>query len=402
MIITYLKIDNLYGFHNSELDLSYSRKVSKSSIPYEYLPDRKSFNFKRVCIISGTNASGKTSLGRVICGIENFIERKTILPILTSAICNKDNPAIIEIEFVTPSDNFIHKLELSFIDSGLAIKKLLYISLPIGKNDSCYTMRNKLQLIKEKGRNNTGAYINSENDGIATSFEEFSSIDFEDMAWMFMFSENKGDDKFSSSNTVSCKLFNKILQVFDPSIASVQPLLPENKKNKGKSNPASAYEIQFHNNDKVLINTSGEIAGERESINRFSKGTYDAIKLTSFISRVFSVAQQKQKGSSCTHFLDEQMAYTHSNLEQHILNLIISKLSPCSQFFYTTHNYDILDMGLPVHSFLFMRKNGNYSNIIQPEKIFNKNDRNLSNYVKNDYFNTLPDTSKLDTLLWED
>ena len=96
------------------------------------------------------------------------------------------------------------------------------------------------------------------------------------------------------------------------------------------------------------------------------------------------------------------MAYTHSNLEQHILNLIISKLSPCSQFFYTTHNYDILDMGLPVHSFLFMRKNGNYSNIIQPEKIFNKNDRNLSNYVKNDYFNTLPDTSKLDTLLWED
>ena len=95
------------------------------------------------------------------------------------------------------------------------------------------------------------------------------------------------------------------------------------------------------------------------------------------------------------------MAYTHSDLEQHILNLIVSKLSPLSQFFYTTHNYDVLDMGFPVHSYLFMRKENSTSSVIQPESSFKKNDRSLLNYVKNDYFNTLPDTSDLDKLLWE-
>ena len=80
----------------------------------------------------------------------------------------------------------------------------------------------------------------------------------------------------------------------------------------------------------------------------------------------------------------------------------MSKLSPTAQFFYTTHNYDVLDMGFPSHSFLFMRKEGNYTSIVQPENSFSKNDRSLINYVKNNYFNTLPDTSNLDKLMWED
>lgn len=401
MIITYLKASNLYGFNNTEIDFSYTRKVVDSSIEYEYLPERKNFNFKRVCIISGTNASGKTSLGRVICGIENFLSRKTIIPTLASAICDSEQPASIEFEFVTPTNNIFHKLDLSFVDSGVAVKRLQYISLPIGKNDSCSTMRKKLLQVVENKKARNGVYISSDEVGVSTAFEKFSELSIEDLSWMFMFSENQNENKIASPANISASLFKKILKAFDPSIESVEALTPANeseKKRKNRKGNISGYLIKFNNGDSVLINSSGEMTADKDDINRFSKGTYDAIKLTSFISRVF--VENKFDGS-CTHFLDEQMAYTHSDLEQHILNLIVSKLSPLSQFFYTTHNYDVLDMGFPVHSYLFMRKENSTSSVIQPESSFKKNDRSLLNYVKNDYFNTLPDTSDLDKLLWE-
>lgn len=400
MIITYIKASNLYGFDNTEFDFSYTRKVVDSSIEHEYLPERENFNFKRVCIISGTNASGKTSLGRVICGIENFIARKAIIPTLASAICDRSKPASIEFEFVTPSNNMFHKLNLSFVDSGVAVKRLQYVSLPIGKNDSCSVMRKKIKQVLEKKKTKNGIYISSDEVGVSLAFDQFSELSINDLSWMFMFSENQNENKITSPDNVSPDLFKKILRAFDTSIESVEALAPTStsEKKRKKNSNISGYLIKFYNGDSVLINSSGEMTADKDDMNRFSKGTYDAIKLTSFISRVFS---ENKFDGSCTHFLDEQMAYSHSDLEQHILNLIISKLSPLSQFFYTTHNYDILDMGFPVHTYIFMRKENSISSVIQPETFFKKNDRSLLNYVKNDYFNTLPDTSELDQLLWE-
>lgn len=100
-----------------------------------------------------------------------------------------------------------------------------------------------------------------------------------------------------------------------------------------------------------------------------------------------------------TYFLDEKMAFAHSELEQAIVNLIIEKLQPNSQFFYTTHNYDILEMNLPIHSYVFLKKDNEYSQFVQPEILFKKNDSKLLNYVKNDVFSTLPDTTAIDELL---
>lgn len=296
----------------------------------------------------------------------------------------------------------MHQLELEFVDSGMAIRKLKYITTPIGMKDSCTNVRKRLQTIKEKQKNPNGKYIDSDISGVSQAFDDFSEIEIDDLGWMFMFSENKSEDKANSTHHASQDLVFRILNSFDSSIKSVDAVIPQSetkKSAKSRNKDITGYIIKFHNDDSVLINASGEIAGSQESANRFSKGTYDAIKLTNFIGRI--IAEGKAK-NSCTHFLDEQMAYSHSYLEQHILNLIIEKLSPTAQFFYTTHNYDVLDMGFPSHSFLFMRKEGNYTSIVQPENSFSKNDRSLINYVKNNYFNTLPDTSNLDKLMWED
>lgn len=407
MILIKLTIDNIYGFSGTEIDFSYKRKTPKSTIPNEFLPDRPKFNFKRICIISGTNASGKTSLGKVICGVENFIARKTLVKYLEQAICDRDKPASISVEFVTPSDNKFHSLFFTFDNSIPTLRNLKYACIDIGVNDSCAAVRAKMKKLKEtsKEKQNTSSnyFIDSDKSGILQAIDEFSEINFRDLSWMFMFSENsQSEDKANSIHHISEQLIFKILNCFDSSIDSVEAVVPHSKTKSKKSknnDDIAGYIIKFHNQDTVLINTSGEITGEKEQANRFSKGTFDAIKLTNFIGRVITDGYSKQ---SSTHFLDEQMAYTHSHLEQHILNLIIEKLSPTAQFFYTTHNYDILDMGLPSHSFLFMRKQGNYTSVVQPEMIFNKNDRSLINYVKNDYFCTLPNTSNLDALTRED
>ncbi|VVM17896.1 hypothetical protein BSPWISOXPB_7323 [uncultured Gammaproteobacteria bacterium] len=98
-------------------------------------------------------------------------------------------------------------------------------------------------------------------------------------------------------------------------------------------------------------------------------------------------------------FLDEKMAYSHSELEISMLNLMIEKLGENSQLFYTSHNYDVLEMNLPSHSYVFMKKD-EFVEVMHPEKLgYTKNDRNLLNLVKNDVFKALPDTTKIEALL---
>ncbi|MGK8253420.1 hypothetical protein [Moraxella lacunata] len=104
---------------------------------------------------------------------------------------------------------------------------------------------------------------------------------------------------------------------------------------------------------------------------------------------------------SSIYFLDEKLSSSHSELEITILNLIIQKLNRYSQFFYTTHNYDVLDLNLPSHSFVFLHKEYGYCMAEQPEKLgFSKNDRTLKGYVRNNYFKTIPSTQFLDELIW--
>ena len=402
MIITRLYLDNLYGFSDTEIDFSYRRKNLRSNITDEFLPKRPKFNFKRVCIISGTNAGGKTSLGRVICGVENFLSSKALTNYLTLAVCDKEQPAKVLAEFVTPADNTLHLLELSFQYAETTPESLKYSAIPIGLNDSCPAARKKLLGVHGGRLSKSSVRIDSTKAGLVKALDDFSDLTFSDLSWMFMFSENKNEDKDSKSGKhISSNLMFSVLKCFDNSIESVEAVVPrsEAKKKSEKSATPSGYILKFQNGDSVLIDAAGEIAGGAGMANRFSKGTYDAIKLTDFIGRVIDAGRRRE---SCTHYLDEQMAYSHSQLEQHILNLIIEKLSPTAQFFYTTHNYDILDMGLPPHTFLFMRKDGGHTEVVQPENTFSKNDRVLTNYVKNNYFDTLPDTSPLDKLMWAD
>jgi hypothetical protein len=77
------------------------------------------------------------------------------------------------------------------------------------------------------------------------------------------------------------------------------------------------------------------------------------------------------------------MAYSHSELEISMLNLMIEKLGENSQLFYTSHNYDVLEMNLPSHSYVFMKKD-EFVEVMHPEKLgYTKNDRNSTSTDSN-------------------
>ena len=76
MIVMNLEIDNLFGFEEFELNFSYPKKIVNSSISNEYLENKPNFRYKKINILIGANASGKTSIGRALMVIFNFISKK--------------------------------------------------------------------------------------------------------------------------------------------------------------------------------------------------------------------------------------------------------------------------------------------------------------------------------------
>ena len=73
MILMDLKIDNIMLFKHFHMNMSYPKKIVDSSIEEEFLVNRKNFRYKKVNILMGANATGKTSLGKVMMHTFNLI-----------------------------------------------------------------------------------------------------------------------------------------------------------------------------------------------------------------------------------------------------------------------------------------------------------------------------------------
>lgn len=73
MIVLHLKLDRIYGFEDFEIDFTYPKKVVNSIIEGEHLEGRERFRYKKIVVLMGTNATGKTSLGRALLRISDYI-----------------------------------------------------------------------------------------------------------------------------------------------------------------------------------------------------------------------------------------------------------------------------------------------------------------------------------------
>ena len=81
---------------------------------------------------------------------------------------------------------------------------------------------------------------------------------------------------------------------------------------------------------------------------------------------------------------------------------MLDHLPANSQLIFTTHNTDMLDLNLPKHTYVFLRKRfeeGRYRiTSISASDILKRNTDSVRNAVENDVFTTLPDDALLDQL----
>lgn len=398
MLFTRLRLQNIYCFSDAELDFTFPRKVNNNLIPSEHLPGREKFNVRRVIILSGANASGKTSLGKILCGIQNFICRHTLVECLSDGV-GKEETGVIDVEFVNWHDKktFLHSLYLELArkpeNNEVGIRFVRHAYVPVRKQDSAKIARERLQDVKEEKNLYPGSdYLAFAYDDIKNrmAFEHDNHIA---ARWNYVFNRaQQNDSLIADAHFLQAETLSKILRSFDPSIKRVSKLIEDNESKK-----ESGFNITFDNGDNLQLTERLRVAEQ----DRLSSGTLAAIDVAKFYARMMA-AHKEEQADFGTYFLDEKMAYAHSELEQAILNLLIHALPAAGQLFYTTHNSDILEMGLPLHAFIFLRKYGGNAEFVDPSHEFNKNDRTLLNYVKNNVFCTLPDTSEIEELLYED
>mgnify|MGYP002624182339 CR=1 FL=1 len=73
MIIMDIRVDNLYAFKDFHMNMAYPKKVVNSPISGEFLQDRPNFRYRKVNVIMGSNATGKTTLGELLMGFANYL-----------------------------------------------------------------------------------------------------------------------------------------------------------------------------------------------------------------------------------------------------------------------------------------------------------------------------------------
>lgn len=402
MAFTRIKIDNLFCFSDTTLNLSFTRPQTNSSIEGEHLEGFEKFYFKKVCILSGANASGKTSLGRVLFSVQQFLDKGVVDTSLLK-ITDKSRKAYIEVDFFQSHNARLYRIGIELSDKDnktIVINNTIVSSIRLRKNDSCSTATKRLDEIWFDGvlcTSTKGTYYSSE----LLSQNEFPKWVEEEsffFGWHYVLSENQ--EVASKISRINKNVLSAILKTFDNTIRSVSELTTKTDESESE---VQGYSVIFHNNDKVIIDLEGDITNKE----RLSRGTYEAVKISHLLSGIISDKKADDKidyldKGSATYFLDEKMAFTHTELEKMIITLMISKLCRYGQFFYTTHNYDILGLDLPVHTFTFTRKINGITKFIDANEIHKKNDRNLLSYVRNDCFGTIPDVSLIDEILFEE
>jgi hypothetical protein len=362
MIVMNLEIDNFFAFKNFQINLSYPKKIVNSFIGEEYLPQRQNFRFKKVIVLMGGNASGKTSLGQMIMAIFNFIDRKNI-SLLHGAICDLSKGARFSIDFVAKS-NRLYRVEtiISSSEKDAQEKPEIFVcvkSVPIGLQDNYERCAKRLHEIPTKMEK---SYV-----------EALDAV--ESLTWTFRYAKDSFNEKIIPNDNY-LKVLEYVLQALDPSIKKVEKLLEVE----------NSYVIRTQSKDVIV--QDGKIAKE----GFLSSGTEAGLRIAEIITAL-------KTGGYGFHYCDELFPFVHSDIEKMLLCVMIESLREKDQLFFTTHNADILDLALPKHSFVFLKKDVNDD--IQPIKSISasgylkRSTDSVRSAVDNDLFSVAPNLAPI-------
>lgn len=371
MIVMDLNVDNFFAFRNFHINFSYPKKIVNSNIENESLIGLPNFRYKKVNIIMGSNATGKTSLGKMILSIFVLMYKRN-LDVVTNCIADKKSDASFSLDFVNKeNDKYrLYRIDANFdpSDDGEYTTdntKIQIDSVEIKLRENYETCSRRLDaLMKNKIRND---YIH-----------ELEKV--KGLSWLFSFPLDSIEPHYNiMQDDEYLSVLEYTLKVLDPAINRVSAI-------DGVDN---AFAIHIHN-DFVIIKDGKILNGDI-----LSSGTKAGIDIADIIASI-------KTGKHRFYYCDEKFSYVHSDIEKGFLSLMISLLRDDNQLFFTTHNLDILDMSLPKHSFYFLRKriydDGQVISVVNAADYLKKNTDSLRNAVDNDLFSIVPNLECLDEI----
>lgn len=359
MIVLNVYLDNFYAFKDFQINFTYPKKIVDSYIQNEHLENHPNFRYKKVNIIMGANASGKTTLGYMLRNIFNFISKKN-LAFLTDAINDLTKPASFTIDLVCESD-ILYRIACKISEKPDGNYEVGDVKLEI-RSEHIWLKDSYESCVK---RLENTPYTPCEN-----YLMELDKI--EPLFWLF---EHPRDTKIPLSFNASDEKFplvlENILKALDPSVQKVE-------KSKDVEN---AFVIRLKNRAIILQ------GGSPFDTDLLSSGTKAGVEIAIVVSSLL-------QGLNKFYYCDEKFSYIHSDIEKAVLSLMIDCIRPNEQLFFTTHNTDVLDMNLPKHTFTFLRKTNDGSedriSCVSASSLLKRSSDSLKNAVENDMFSTSP------------
>ena len=364
MILLDVKLDNIYGFNDFHMNFSYPKKIVNSIIDDEFLDGRPNFRYKKAIVLMGANATGKTTLGKALLNIFNFLDGLGTTALTKMAPSGKE--ASFSVEFVN-NGYTLHRVTGNFKsdDEDRTVMRFYYSSTEIGTKESYETCAERLNK------------ANPEELGF-DGLNEFS-VNIGKINYVFSCPEVKPSSEISKANKkTTLKVLKAVIGTLDPTLTDV--VISKDLKNS----------FIIRRGDEEIIIQDGKLLN-REAL---SSGTAEGVDIAFFLSLILS-------GNNGFYYCDEHFSYIQSDIEKRIFGLMLDHLDKNEQLIFTTHNSDMLDLNMPKHSFAFLRKctEENYKvSVMFASEILKRNSDSVHCALENDMFNSIPDDSLLNHL----
>lgn len=361
MVILNLTMDNMFSFNDFEINFTYKKKPVNNPIGDETLNGFPNFRYRKVNIITGANASGKTTLGKAIMAILNFISNRNIDHIIkTINVPSKESSFSIDYYV---GDATVRRI--IFVANANArtnddiIVKIFAVKLE--KNDSYETYLKKLEHTEPSS--------------------ELSDIFNNNVGWAFRFPFDTDVVTYDFDE----EYFDEYEEILNEIIVSLDPAIEKVKKSK---EVAKCFNVYFKNGMQPIPVENNR---NTRDLPRLSSGTKYAFNL----AYVYLAVKNRLNGF---YYVDEQFSYINNDVEKAFIALLSSMIVNDEQIIFTTHNTDVLDLNLPIHAYGFLKKDDKKITYINASSVEKKNNVSIKNDYDNDRFNVAPNLDKIYSL----
>lgn len=359
MIVLNLALNGIYGFDDFSINFSYPKKIVNSIIEEENLQGRERFRYKKAVILMGANATGKTSMGKALLRIFDYMQTGNPAQLYEMVSGEKGS---FSIDFVN-GDYRLQRLSAE-INAANSDVKIQYETAEIGALDS-------YEKCVEKLTDHTDEATKT-----ATALKKLVG----EVRCRFAYPEIEKSLKLTGANKGTLlKTLRAVIGTLDPTLQDVSI-----------SKDLKDTFIIRRGNTEIIIQ-------DGKLLNRevLSSGTAEGIDVALFLAAMMAK-------ESDFYYCDEHFSYIQSDIEKRIFGIMLDRIGVNEQLIFTTHNTDMLDLNLPKHSYVFLRKHledGAYKvSAISASEVLKRNTDSLRNAVENDVFASLPQDTLLDEL----